>query len=110
MRPEFINRIDEIITFNKLTKDDFVEIAKIMMKQLEDALSKKGISLSYSKAVLSFIAEQSFSDKYGARNMRRFIEKNIEDKLANEIIENYSTQIKGISIKINNGELVISSR
>ncbi len=110
LRPEFLNRIDEIITFNKLTKDNFVEIANIMMKQLEEALSKKGISLSYSKAVLSFIAEQSFSDKYGARNMRRFIEKNIEDKLANEIIGNYNAQIKEIFIKINNGEIVISSR
>jgi ATP-dependent Clp protease ATP-binding subunit ClpA len=109
LRPEFINRIDEIITFNSLTKEGFVRIAKIMMSQLASALSKKGIKLSYSEKVLSYIASESFSEKYGARNMRRFIEKNIEDKLANEIIGNYSSDIKEISIKLSGGELTVSS-
>ena len=109
LRPEFINRIDEIITFNSLTEEGFVRIAKIMMSQLSSALSKKGIKLSYSDKVLSYIAKESFSEKYGARNMRRFIEKNIEDKLANEIIGNYSSSIKEISIKLSNGNLTVSS-
>ena len=110
LRPEFINRIDEIITFNSLTEEGFVRIAKIMMSQLSSALSKKGIKLSYSDKVLSYIAKESFSEKYGARNMRRFIEKNIEDKLANEIISNYSSDIKEISVKLSNGNLTVASR
>ncbi len=109
LRPEFINRIDEIITFNPLTEEGFVRIAKIMMGQLSSALLKKGIKLSYSDKVLSFIAKESFSEKYGARNMRRFIEKNIEDKLANELIGNYTSNIKEISIKMSNGSITVSS-
>ena len=109
LRPEFINRIDEIITFNKLTMDGFVMIADIMMTQLCEAVKRKGISLSYSKKVLSYISENSFSEKYGARNMRRFIEKNIEDKLATVIIENYISPIKAVSIEIKEGQISITT-
>ena len=109
LRPEFINRIDEIITFNKLTMNGFVMIADIMMSQLCDAVRRKGIQLSYSKEVLSYISENSFSEKYGARNMRRFIEKNIEDKLANVIIENYSSSIKSIFIEIKDNQISITT-
>ena len=87
----------------------FVMIADIMMSQLRDAVRRKGIQLSYSKEVLSYISENSFSEKYGARNMRRFIEKNIEDKLANVIIENYSSSIKSIFIEIKDNQISITT-
>ena len=86
LRPEFINRIDEIITFRSLEKDDFVRIAGIMLNDLADALLERGVQFAYTDAVCSFIAENSFSKKYGARNMRRYIQTEIEDKLANAMI------------------------
>ncbi len=100
LRPEFINRIDEIITFNKLTKVNFENIAEIMMQQLKSALKKKGIDVLYSSKLLNHIAEKSFSEKYGARNMRRYIERNIEDLLAEKIIENYDKNITVVKIDV----------
>ncbi len=100
LRPEFINRIDEIITFNKLTLDGFERIAKIMMEQLRSALKKKGIDLVYSPTLLKHIAENSFSEKYGARNMRRYIERNIEDLLASEIIAKYDKNVTTAKIEV----------
>lgn len=107
LRPEFINRIDEIITFRHLNKDDFVKIADIMLGKLKEHLLDKGIKLVYNDDVLSYIAEKSYSEKYGARNMRRFIERNVEDKLAGVILENYNSKISGISIKIENDDVKI---
>ncbi len=86
LRPEFINRVDEIITFRSLEKSDFRRIAKIMMSDLAANMAEKEIVLTYTENVTDYIAEKSFSVKYGARNMRRFIETEIEDRIANEII------------------------
>ena len=109
LRPEFINRVDEIITFRHLDRDDFSSIASIMLKKLADHLADKGIKLSYDDAVLSYIAEKSYSEKYGARNMRRFIETAIEDKLANVIIENVGRAISGVHIVVENDEIVLKT-
>ena len=98
LRPEFINRIDEIITFRHLDRDDFVKIADIMLSKLRDHFADKGIKLIYNDEVLSLIAKESYSEKYGARNMRRYIERNVEDKLAAVILDNYGSNIKGISL------------
>ena len=100
LRPEFINRIDEIITFRHLDKGDFVKIADIMMNMLKSHISEKGIKLSYSKDVLNHIADNSYSEKFGARNMRRFVERNIEDGIANTIIDNYGKQIIGMHLSL----------
>ncbi len=89
LRPEFINRVDEIITFRQLDEGDFEKIAKIMLGELEHALEEKGIKLSYTSDVLTHIARHSYSRKYGARNMRRYMQKEIEDRLAEQIIANY---------------------
>ena len=109
LRPEFINRIDEIITFNHLTKDDFVKIADIMLGRLANFMNEKGTRLTYSDSVLEFIAEKSYSEKFGARNMRRFIEKEIEDKIATLVIDNYQTKLLGIHITNQNNEIQLSS-
>ena len=109
LRPEFINRIDEIITFRHLDKNDFVEIASLMLGKLKDFLSEKGTKLIYKEDVLNFVAEKSYSEKFGARNMRRFIERNIEDGIANLLIDNYGKSIVGISLSVNNGEISINS-
>ena len=110
LRPEFINRIDEVITFRSLEKDDFVRIADIMLKDLKEALSERNIDFSYTSEVCSFIAEQSFSKKYGARNMRRYIQTQIEDKLAHAIIFEIRGNITMASVSIKKGELSVKCK
>ncbi len=100
LRPEFMNRIDEIITFRHLSKDDFISIADLMLNKLKDFLLDKGTKLVWSKEVTALIAEASFSDKYGARNMRRYIERNVEDEIANIVIDNYGNNIIGIALSV----------
>lgn len=96
LRPEFINRIDEVITFNPLTEEDFAKIVRIMLSDLEKALSERGIELTYTDALCAYVVKNSYSRKFGARNMRRYIEMNIEDRAANLIIENCGVSIKTI--------------
>jgi ATP-dependent Clp protease ATP-binding subunit ClpB len=98
LRPEFINRVDEIITFRSLDEKDFGEIAKIMLNELKTALSEKNIAFIYSQSAVEYIARSSYSRKYGARNMRRFIRSHVEDKLAELIIADYSRSITGASL------------
>ncbi|MBR4880575.1 MAG: ATP-dependent Clp protease ATP-binding subunit [Clostridia bacterium] len=98
LRPEFINRVDAVITFRSLDETDFVSIARIMLNDLAKVLSDKGIETSYTDAAADFVARSSFSRKYGARNMRRFIESNIEDVLADKIISSYDTDITSVHI------------
>ena len=105
LRPEFINRIDEIITFNPLTKENFVDIARIMIKELADALSQKNVTLDCAEDVYGILAEKSFSEKYGARNLRRLIQTEIEDKAAELIISGYDSSISAISVYSENGEI-----
>ena len=100
LRPEFMNRIDEIITFRHLTIDDFGKIAGIMLGKLKDHLVEKGIALKYTDSVLHYIAKESFSEKYGARNMRRYIEKNVEDEIANILIESFPRAVSAIGISV----------
>ena len=107
LRPEFINRVDEIITFRHLDKADFERIAAIMLSKLKAHLGEKGISLVWNDEVLSFVANSSYSEKYGARNMRRFIETSIEDKLANVMIDGYGKDISGISLLVKDGDIAL---
>ena len=107
LRPEFINRIDEIITFRHLDKSDFVKIADIMLGKLRDHMQEKGIKLLYGEDVLAHIADESYSEKYGARNMRRYIERAVEDKLAEVILDNYRSSISGISLTVANSEIKV---
>ena len=109
LRPEFINRIDEIITFRHLDKNDFAKIAELMINQLKDHLIEKGIRLTYTGEALSLIAEESYSEKYGARNMRRYIERNVEDNIANLIIDSMPNKIYAIAITAKDGKLKIDS-
>ena len=107
LRPEFINRIDEIITFRHLDRSDFIKIADIMLGKLRDHLAEKGIKLVYNEDVLALIASESYSEKYGARNMRRYIERQVEDKLANVILDNYHSNITGISLSVLDGDIKV---
>lgn len=110
LRPEFINRVDEIITFRPLDKSDFEHIAAIMLGDTKKALSERGIDLMWTPAVEKYIAEKSFSEKYGARNMRRFISREIEDAAAEKIISEYDRHISLITIDSDGEKFDIEAR
>ena len=105
LRPEFINRVDEIITFNGLTKENFVAIARIMIRELADTLEAKKITLTCTDEVYTLLAEKAYSVKYGARNLRRLIQTEIEDRAAELIIAGYDSKITGISVYADGGEI-----
>ena len=108
LRPEFLNRIDEIITFRALDENDFAKIAVIMLSQLAEALAEKGITLTWSEDVAAFIAKESFSNKFGARNMRRYIQTHIEDPMAESIISDYRAKVTAAKITVKDGALSIA--
>lgn len=110
LRPEFINRVDEVITFRSLDKDDFAKIAKLMLSQLKGALGEKGITLEYTDSAAAFIAEKSFSVKYGARNMRRYIQREVEDALAEKIISAYDIRVTYANVDCNGEKLIIDCK
>ena len=107
LRPEFINRVDEIVYFNQLTQSNFEDIAKLMMEELRQVMEEKGYTLSYDDTVLGFLAKKSFSMTYGARNLRRLVQTEIEDKIAEELVDNYDRGIKKIGLTVKKEEIVI---
>ena len=109
LRPEFINRVDEIITFRALDMNDFVRIAEIMLGDMKKTLAEKGISLVWTDEAAKYVAEKSFSTKFGARNMRRFISRNIEDAVAEKIIAAGQRGVKMISVDAKDDEIVIEA-
>ena len=96
LRPEFINRVDEIVYFNKLTEDNFKAIAAIMLRELQDALKEKGITFTWDDALLDYLVKKSYSMTYGARNLRRQIQKDREDDIATKLIDSYLHPIQSI--------------
>ncbi len=97
LRPEFINRVDEIIYFNQLTEENFHPIARIMLEELKASLKEKGLTFTYDEALVAYLTGKSYSVTYGARNLRRTIQKELEDTIAARMIESYEnpiTQIK----------------
>ena len=110
LRPEFINRVDEVITFNHLNEADFVRIADIMLGQLASVLAERGFSLEWTQAAASLIAKESFSQKYGARNMRRYIQKNVEDALAECIVSDYLNQYTAATVSVYDGKIKVSCK
>ena len=108
LRPEFINRVDEIITFRQLDKEDFVKIAAIMIGDLRKTVAERGLDVVCSDAALEFIAEKSYSTKFGARNMRRFITRNVEDPAAEQLISGFGKKYSEIRIDVADGKLTAS--
>ena len=108
LRPEFINRVDEVITFRSLNEDDFAKIVSIMIGELETVLAEKDIKLACSDEAKMLIAKKSFSSRFGARNMRRFIQTNVEDVLAEQIISDYNRKITHAVIGVKDGELSVT--
>ena len=105
MRPEFLNRIDKIVSFNKLSEDNFIKIANKMIAQLEESLTSKGIDLEVSEDVYGILADKSFSAKFGARNLRRTIEDTIEDEIALRVIDSYNHPFNTVKIDVLDSEI-----
>ncbi len=105
LRPEFINRIDEIITFRALEQTDFARIAAIMLGELRDALAERDMKFTWTEEAAALIAKNSYSRKYGARNLRRYIQTEVEDKLAAEIISKYDAPLSVAALTVRDGSL-----
>ena len=105
LRPEFLNRVDEIIYFNRLTEDDFKRISALMLAELRDAMAEKNIALQYDDSVCDYLTEKSYSITYGARNLRRTIQKEVEDAIASEIIAAGGRSVKTVGITVTDGKL-----
>ena len=110
MRPEFINRIDEVISFNQLTREDFAKIADILLGDLKKGVERSGITLTWDESVPAQLAEESFSVKYGARNLRRLIEKQVEDQAANLILDSWQAPIKHLHAVVKDGKVVVEGK
>ena len=103
LRPESLNRVDEIVCFNHLTKENFSGIARIMLDELKTSLSEKGFTFRYDDALVDYLVEKSYSLTYGARNLRRLIQKELEDPMASRIIDNFEHPITQISATAQDG-------
>ena len=101
--PEFLNRVDEIVCFNHLTKENFAGIARIMLDELKASLGDKGYTLRYDEALVDYLVEKSYSLTYGARNLRRLIQKELEDPMAARIIDAFEHPITQISATVRDG-------
>ena len=102
LRPEFINRVDAVITFNRLTEENFQRIARIMLEELVASLRDKAIYFTYDDALLEFLTRKSYSRTYGARNLRRTIQKELEDPMATKIIDSYEHPISQVKATVEN--------
>ncbi len=98
LRPEFINRVDEIICFNKLTEDNFRDIAGLMLGEVRDLMREKGMELTWDESVIDYLVKKSYSLTYGARNLRRTIQKDIEDAMASVIVDGRRGNVKAIRL------------
>ena len=103
LRPEFINRVDAVICFNRLSEENFKSIARIMLDELATSLKDKGIVFTYDDALVDFLTEKSYSLTYGARNLRRTIQKELEDPMATKIIDSYDAPITQVKATAENG-------
>ena len=100
LRPEFINRVDEIITFNHLTQENFLGIADIMLAELKDSLASRGLSLTWEDALRQLLVKKAYSVTYGARNLRRTIQRELEDPISEAIIDSFEHPISAIHIRV----------
>ena len=100
LRPEFINRVDEVVCFNQLTEENFRDIAALMLGELRDVMREKGVELSWDESLIDYLVKKAYSVTYGARNLRRTIQKKVEDEVARYIVENRSREIRSIRLSV----------
>ena len=109
LRPEFLNRVDEVICFNRLDEKNFAGIAHIMLDELQKSLEDKGLHFTWDEDVEDYLVKKSYSTTYGARNLRRTIQKELEDVMAAQIIDSYEHPVTQIHASMEDGKLVVRS-
>jgi len=109
LRPEFINRVDEIITFNHLTEENFLGIADIMLKELKDSLESRGLTLTWEETVREYLVKKAYSVTYGARNLRRTIQRDLEDPISEKIIDSFESPISSIHVSVDGEKIVVQA-
>ena len=109
LRPEFINRVDEVIYFHQLTEENFRDIARIMLDELKTSLADKGFGFMYDDSVVDVLVKKSYSAAYGARNLRRCIQKELEDPMANLIIDAFENPITQLKATTEDGQIKLYS-
>jgi ATP-dependent Clp protease ATP-binding subunit ClpA len=110
LRPEFINRVDEIISFNHLTEENFMGIADIMLGELKQSLKDRGLRVTWDEEIRAFLVKKAYSVTYGARNLRRTIQKELEDPISEKIIESFDNPIESIHIAVENDTIIVSAQ
>ncbi|MBR6353453.1 MAG: ATP-dependent Clp protease ATP-binding subunit, partial [Oscillospiraceae bacterium] len=107
LRPEFINRVDEIVCFNKLSRENFRAIAALMLTELRDVMAEKNMTLRWDESAIDYLTDKSYSETYGARNLRRLIQKEVEDAIASEIIDKRRAAVSQVGLSAKDGKLEI---
>lgn len=109
LRPEFINRVDEIVCFNQLSEDNFRGIADIMLAELQQSLEGRGIAFTWDESVKDYLVKKSYSVAYGARNLRRAIQTDLEDPIAERIIKSYVDPFRSIKATCEDGTIKLET-
>ena len=107
LRPEFINRVDEVICFNQLSEENFRAIAALMLGEVRDVIAQKDMVLTWDVSVIDYLVKEAYSVTYGARNLRRVIQKQIEDVLAQRIVDSRGQSIKEIKLRCEDGKIKV---
>ena len=107
LRPEFINRVDEIITFNHLTEENFLGIARIMLAELKENLADRGLSLTWDESLGDYLVKKAYSVTFGARNLRRTIQNDLEDPISEKIIESFESPISALHIGVDGDQIKV---
>ena len=110
LRPEFINRVDEIVYFNQLTEENFRSIAELMLTEVKDAIAERGITLSWNDTLVDYLLKHSYSVTYGARNLRRTIQKDVEDAIAEKVIERRGENVARIRLSASDDKVKVEVR
>ena len=108
LRPEFINRVDEVICFHKLSEENFREICRIMLEELRASMEEKALTFTYDEATVEYLSKKSYSATYGARELRRTIQKELEDPIATELIDRYEHPASKVSVTVRDGKPVLT--
>ena len=107
LRSEFLNRVDEIITFNHLSEENFLAIADIMLAELNQNLADRGLQLTWDEAIRDYLVKKAYSVTYGARNLRRTIQRDLEDPISEKIIESFEHPISAIHVTVEDEKVTL---
>ncbi|HIR50684.1 MAG TPA: ATP-dependent Clp protease ATP-binding subunit [Candidatus Avoscillospira avicola] len=110
LRPEFLNRVDAVVSFNSLTEDNFREIAGIMLRELQESLERRGIAFTWDDTLVDFLVKDAYSVTYGARNLRRSIQKHVEDPISEKIIDSFMEPLHAVQLSAQDGAVRLETQ